>query len=204
MSDLLKKRKQLSDSLMREAVETAAVQVLRQKGLAGLTMDAVAEAAGVAKGTLYNYFRSKEALLGAAHDRLFLPLRQQIESLLARRDLRATDVLRSVVRAVLDFVGQDRPLLFVLYECQELATIREAREREFVEELAGVFERGMAAGELRRLDPFSAAWLVLGVLSFACKSPVERPALCPPVERMADLVIDFILHGVGRATEADQ
>lgn len=201
MSDLLKKRKELSDSLMREAVESAAVTVLRQRGLAGLTMDAVAEAAGLAKGTLYNYFRNKEELLVATHERLFGPLREQVEALMARQDLPATEILRSMVRAVLDFVEQDRPLLFVLYESPELASVREQQEAEFVEELAAVLRRGVEAGELRPMDPASAAWLVFGVLSFACKSPVERPALCPPVERMAELVVEFILHGVARGSE---
>lgn len=43
------------------------LEVVERQGLAGLSMDAVAKAVGVAIGTLYIYFESKEALLNALY-----------------------------------------------------------------------------------------------------------------------------------------
>jgi AcrR family transcriptional regulator len=45
--------------------------LLRQSGYDAMTMQAVATAAGLAKGTLYLYFTSREALVLAVHSRLF-------------------------------------------------------------------------------------------------------------------------------------
>ncbi|MDA7720349.1 TetR/AcrR family transcriptional regulator [Alphaproteobacteria bacterium] len=54
-----------------DSILTAAEILLRQSGYEAMTMQAVATAAGLAKGTLYLYFTSREALVLAVHSRLF-------------------------------------------------------------------------------------------------------------------------------------
>ena len=53
------------------SILTATEILLRQSGYDSMTMQAVATAAGLAKGTLYLYFTSRESLVLAVHDRLF-------------------------------------------------------------------------------------------------------------------------------------
>jgi len=52
-----------------ELILEATVRVLDRDGMEGLTTNAVAAAAGVSIGTLYQYFRNKEAILDALADR---------------------------------------------------------------------------------------------------------------------------------------
>ena len=60
------------EKLEREgSILTAAEILLRQSEYDSMTMQAVATAAGLAKGTLYLYFTSRESLVLAVHDRLF-------------------------------------------------------------------------------------------------------------------------------------
>ena len=54
-----------------DSILTAAEILLRQSGYDAMTMQAVATAAGLAKGTLYLYFTSRESLVLAVHGRLF-------------------------------------------------------------------------------------------------------------------------------------
>ena len=54
-----------------DSILTAAEILLRQSGYDAMTMQAVATAAGLAKGTLYLYFTSRESLVLAVHSRLF-------------------------------------------------------------------------------------------------------------------------------------
>ena len=54
-----------------DSILTAAEILLRQSGYDAMTMQAVAMAAGLAKGTLYLYFTSRESLVLAVHGRLF-------------------------------------------------------------------------------------------------------------------------------------
>ena len=58
--------------LVREdTILTATEILLRESDYDSMTMQAVAKAAGLAKGTLYLYFTSRESLVLAVHDRLF-------------------------------------------------------------------------------------------------------------------------------------
>ena len=54
-----------------DSILTATEMLLRQSGYDSMTMQAVATAAGLAKGTLYLYFTSRESLVLAVHGRLF-------------------------------------------------------------------------------------------------------------------------------------
>src|SRR6187551_524172 len=58
-----KEPQQARSNELVEAVLQAAVQVLAKEGAARFTMARVAEAAGVAVGSLYQYFPNKAALL---------------------------------------------------------------------------------------------------------------------------------------------
>ncbi|MDC0954948.1 TetR/AcrR family transcriptional regulator [Alphaproteobacteria bacterium] len=61
-----------TEKLEREcSILTAAEILLRQSDYDSLTMQAVATAAGLAKGTLYLYFTSRESLVLAVYGRLF-------------------------------------------------------------------------------------------------------------------------------------
>ena len=61
-----------SAKLEREdSILTATEMLLRQSGYDSMTMQAVATAAGLAKGTLYLYFASRESLVIAVYGRLF-------------------------------------------------------------------------------------------------------------------------------------
>ena len=54
-----------------DSILTATEILLRQSGYDSMTMQAVATAAGLAKGTLYLYFTSRESLVLAVYCRLF-------------------------------------------------------------------------------------------------------------------------------------
>jgi AcrR family transcriptional regulator len=47
----------------REALSSAAMALFERRGVAAVTVEAIADAAGVGKGTLYNYFTGKEEIL---------------------------------------------------------------------------------------------------------------------------------------------
>ncbi len=59
----------LKGLVCRERLEWAAIRVAAERGVAGATVEAVAEAAGVTKGAAYWHYRDKQALLLAASDR---------------------------------------------------------------------------------------------------------------------------------------
>lgn len=67
----------------REALITAAIGVLRTRGLAGCTSRAIADASGLAKSALHYYFRDTEEIVDIAFQRL---MSQYIERIRAAAD----------------------------------------------------------------------------------------------------------------------
>jgi AcrR family transcriptional regulator len=55
------------DETKERRILASTLELVEQQGLSGLSMEAVAKAAGVAIGTVYIYFDSKEALLNALY-----------------------------------------------------------------------------------------------------------------------------------------
>jgi AcrR family transcriptional regulator len=107
------------DASRDAAIASAVVEVLGRVGYAGLTMDAVAAAAGVGKATIYRRWSSKAELLLGVLDVVGAPLREVPDTGKLREDLVA--VLTQVVellggpsgRAVRSLLGAvaDDPVL---------------------------------------------------------------------------------------------
>jgi AcrR family transcriptional regulator len=57
-----------TENSTRERILTTAYELLYKEGFARVSMDAIAQATGVTKRTLYNHFTSKDALTGAVLD----------------------------------------------------------------------------------------------------------------------------------------
>jgi len=54
---------QFKQKMLQENLFNAVVEVLREKGFGGVTLERIAEKAGMSKSTLYNYFKNKNDLL---------------------------------------------------------------------------------------------------------------------------------------------
>ena len=66
MSDVAISLRDRQKQMREEAILEAANRLLAEKGYQGMTMDDLASRVGIAKGSLYQHFRSKEELVGVA------------------------------------------------------------------------------------------------------------------------------------------
>ncbi len=71
-----------------EALRKAALGLFLVRGIEAVTIDEIAEGAGLAKGSFYRYFEDKTALVAA----LFAPVTQHVEQALTRCEARLTEV----------------------------------------------------------------------------------------------------------------
>ncbi|HEU4611836.1 MAG TPA: helix-turn-helix domain-containing protein, partial [Kofleriaceae bacterium] len=98
-------RNQLRESVSVAILE-AAEDLIAAKGLQGAPLAQIAKRAGVAVGTLYNYFEDRDALIRALFDMRRSTLHPQLRAAVARApELPFEDRLRAFVRdvfAVLD------------------------------------------------------------------------------------------------------
>jgi AcrR family transcriptional regulator len=70
--------------LRREELLDAAQQLFLDKGIAATSIDEIATAAHVAKGTFYLYFASKEAVLAAIQERFIINFCKRLEAAMDR------------------------------------------------------------------------------------------------------------------------
>jgi len=191
-------RKQALDEIMKEAIFKAAVSALSARGVKGLTMDRVASEAGVAKGSLYRYFRSKRDLLEFVHAKLVDPIRHGTDDIIAG-DGSAIDKLSEQLTLLLDHVAKYVQIHRLLFDDEAAYGLLQSSERRTVEaatrRLAEIFRQGIAEGVFRPADPMLLAAMYLGL----CRSVLQtRPELGEPGQRKTvhDLILGTLLHGV--------
>src|SRR3954452_19889721 len=108
-------RTRLSRADREEQLVAAARVLFGERGYAGATMDDVAQAVGVTKPLLYNYFGNKERLFLACLERSGDALAATIgEAVTATSS--PTDALRAGMRAFFAFVDADRAGWSVLFD----------------------------------------------------------------------------------------
>jgi len=95
--------------------------VFARLGFARARMDDIAQEAGLSKGTLYLYFRSKEALIQALLDRLFRREAEGLRQALEGHTQPVPQRLRQLFAGVLARLLSYRPLLPLFYEFYALA-----------------------------------------------------------------------------------
>jgi len=85
----------------KEHIITAAIATFAQKGYAGTRIADVAQAAGIGKGTIYEYFVSKEALFYATFEHLMTDTGRQMNAIAASFSGPASQRLAAMADAVI-------------------------------------------------------------------------------------------------------
>jgi AcrR family transcriptional regulator len=150
----------------------AALDTFAAKGFAATRMEDIAARAGVAKGTVYLYYPSKEAIFEALVREAILPNIARLEALVEAAPPGAASAaaqLRLLIGAMGEVLGNPRIVAIpklVLAEAGNFPELARFYRREVAERglrlIEGILRRGVAAGEFRPLpDPRVAARLFI-------------------------------------------
>ena len=74
-------QKDVLNELMRDQVHQHAVKILESQGADGLTLERLAQRIGISRGTLYNYFADRDAIVEFVEGRVFSPIVAEIEAI---------------------------------------------------------------------------------------------------------------------------
>lgn len=143
------------------------MRVVGRKGLEKATVDDIAREAGVAKGTLYLYFRSRDEIIektiGAAVDDLLERLQRAADGAGAGP---FDEALERVLTAQFAYFDENRDffrLYFASGEYSEDRRLRQSRRyRLHIDQLVALIRRGRRRGELRNVDPERVAIAIAG------------------------------------------
>jgi AcrR family transcriptional regulator len=161
-----------STRIRKEEIVQAALTVIGNKGVSGLTISAIAESAGMSEANIYRHFGGKEEI--------YLSLAEFIGSAVMGRAATMAggsrtplEKLESIFFSHLSLIAEHPGVpRFVFSEDIHLghravAELLAQRIGNYVETLAGVIAAGMAEGELKEgLSPKETALTLLGIIQF--------------------------------------
>lgn len=183
------------------AILDAAEAVAFERGLDGASAAAIARRAGVAVGTLYNYFPDRAGIFAA----LFAARRAAMAPRLAAAAASAAELpfaarVRAFAGALLALFDEQRSFLRLVMASDPVTVSAKARTTGLLPQLEQHFEDIMRAGAARRLFPASQAPLHARSLLGALRGvALWRVGTGEPMTGDAAAVCDAWLHGVERA-----
>lgn len=184
----------------REAILRAAIAVFAHNGYFNSKVADIAREAGVADGTVYLYFKSKEDILHSIFDRsvdeALADAKNKVETISDPREK-----LRQIALLHLERLGADRDLA-VVFQVELRGSTKFMQEfsaagfAEYLSLIRSTFEEGQAAGLFRAdLNAKVVAKILFGALDEMATNWIlskRRYKLAP----MADQVLDIFLNGV--------
>jgi AcrR family transcriptional regulator len=187
-----------------EELLAAAVRLFRQKGYHDTSMQDLAEAVGIQRGSLYHYIEAKEDLLWEIMERSIQRLLDAVEPI-ARSPAPAAEKLREAIAAHLRVAASSRDELTVLHvELKSLSPSRRARMLGLRDRYEGLFRRmveeGVGRGEFRPADPKTVGLAILGACNwfttwFQLDGPLSH-------QDFARAFADLFLQGLARTPGA--
>ncbi|WP_047865859.1 TetR/AcrR family transcriptional regulator [Rubrobacter aplysinae] len=151
-----------ADPGKRERILETARAVFVEDGYDGARMTRIASGAGVAVGTLYLYFDSKDALAVALTDQFFEKVSHRVKPMLA--DLSSPESIGRIVDSALEIASEERDLF-------KIERLPERSAHSFREEMARVFSERLqsqiGSGAINDLDAPVVASLLISLIESA-------------------------------------
>ncbi|XXF77113.1 TetR/AcrR family transcriptional regulator [Myxococcaceae bacterium GXIMD 01537] len=202
------------DTNRRERVKDlsdAALQLFLERGLDGVTIDDITQAAGVAKGTFYRYFDDKAALV----DALLAPVRRELleglgacgRALAGARDVEAMFEAYRAVGAVIASALLQYPGVVRLYlqECRGPAVGARVRIVELARLVSAhavdITQKAHTHGLLRPIRPAVSGLAVVGAVERLLLAVLSEEDVGNPLE-LPDALSTLVLDGLRLPREA--
>lgn len=198
-------KKQMVTAFRTREILTAAREVMEQSGLETMTMDEIAGAAGLAKGTLYLYFQSKDELIEALISQVGENILLDLEAILKEPGTPPEKIQR-VGALLLDYLTRER-VLFPIYARDLLRKGQgtrqgfwrhlQAMEDKFVTLVSRLFAQGIAAGQFIPADPRLLTFLFRGMIrGIGYYQMAEGPEMT--VKEALPVLLSFLSSGLAR------
>ena len=193
MARLSDEQKAVLDEHMQKKICEAATSIIVEVGVNNIRMDKVAEAAGVAKGTIYNYFKDKKQLLGTIAKTVFDPTFEKINKI-ADSNSDALYKLQEIGRILLETFSHHKKLFDMLHEAKINKKSLE-RRKELISIVEKIIEAGINEGRFRAFQPLVVAEIFLGMVMSINISKIST-GVERPVQEDLDIIMPIFTEGI--------
>jgi AcrR family transcriptional regulator len=202
MSTTLRTKKAVVTEFRTSGILEAARKVFAKKGFSDATMDDIADTAGVAKGTVYLYYRSKREVYFAALkfgiEEMYAALVEQL-----RRVSTTEEKLRALIAAKLEYFDENRDFFKIFYsELGKFPIHPGAIDSEFkalylqqARLVESILKEGARRKVLRSVRPEPAAFAISDII----RGVVTHRLLGwskSTIDRDVDFIFDLIWKGI--------
>lgn len=157
----------------RRQIQKAALKVFARQGIYDFKMIEIAEMAGVGKGTLYEYFPSKNDLIVGCFNEFMTEFDEHVASRLAELT-DPVEKIRKLIAASFEFCLADKELLDTLFDFYAASIPRRDGKsllselspmyQQMIAHVAAIIDDGVSTGVFRSTDGKLAASLILALL----------------------------------------
>jgi AcrR family transcriptional regulator len=184
----------------------AAMRVFARQGIVKSKMADIAKASGIGKGTIYEYFRSKEDIFAEAYKLFVLGTEEQLGKMLAS-DAEPEEKLRKLMTETLAGLLGDGGEFAGIMMAFWSEGVRNKDERiseiinleqiyaEYRQMIAALLEEGMHMGRFRRVDSFLTASVLIGAMDGILLQCIMDPHIFDPQEAV-EVLLDTYLNGI--------
>lgn len=159
-----------ADPKRRDDIIRAARSVFDEKGFSNSRMAEIAQRAGVASGTVYLYFKSKEELVNALCEDYLSRLNVRVLAALDNPDI--AQAVADAVHVTLAFAQEERDLIKLLDLRAALGKRGDMlpADRQMLASLAEATAGKIEAGLVRDYDPQTLAEIISGMMEWITKA----------------------------------
>jgi AcrR family transcriptional regulator len=182
----------------RQAILDQAIRTFAEQGFRGTDVQVIADGAGVGKGTVYRYFRSKEELFWATTYEVLLRLDKEMFAAMEGIEGACAKLRAAAVAYCRFFVANPQYLELTIQDRAEFRGSGPESHREHHEKMIGAMGRivqaGIESGELRPVDtrqtPIALGSLLYGAAMLGCHLKSVD------VQQMTEFAVDIFLQGI--------
>jgi len=178
-----------------------AMRLIGEKGIHGVAINEITEAADVGFGTFFNHFKSKEAIYAAAAERLYQEFSERLDRLTAQivdpAEVVSVAIRQGVLRA------QSEPVWGKFLVRAGLS--RYDIDRRLDKRLLGDIKRGIDAGRFPSRDVFVSFLAIRGVVLYSINAIANGIDLGYSVRALPERIASTALRILGiNEREADE
>jgi AcrR family transcriptional regulator len=183
------------------SIQEAAIKVIGRKGVAGASMQDIAEEAGISKGTIYLYFENQQQLLRRAAEYIFSQLKDRV---IAAFDSpgRFEDRLRAALRIQFEYFQQNKDFLraygAMAADEEKCARLTKPIYQAYVQRFSKFLVEAMRKGEIRTVDGQRLALFLtegIGAVLFLRTDEKSPPDVDEEVDWLTSIIVEGIKKG---------
>lgn len=199
----MRSKEEVVEEYRKQTICDAAMRVVARKGLKNVTVQEIADEAGVAKGTVYIYFQSRDEILSrtmdGATEKLLHKLAAACKSCSSFRE-----ILEQRVRTQLQHFDENRDFFRMYLAMSEPLGEKRLKQhptyQNYLDQLQKLIREGIARGEIRPENVQRLAITIASVTrEIVLNRIIEREP--PPIEKDVKFAVDFVMRGISATGE---